>query len=248
MSTIVSATEMGMLDDVERLRIISHNLANVGTVGFKRELAVTRPFEEQMTEAGVSAETAAPSGLPLTTTVTSYIDRSPGTLTHTGNPLDLAIEGNNAYFVIDTGQQEAYTRQGTFRLDADGQLVTVSGQPVVTTAGDIRLTGPTPVIDTQGNIRDNGSIVGQLKLVTVADPQSLQEVGNGLYMAPDSTTAEIADTARVRQGFTEAANVITMNEMIRMIETVRHFEASQKLLQGYDSMLDRAISDLGSVQ
>jgi flagellar basal body rod protein FlgG len=104
------------------------------------------------------------------------------------------------------------------------------------------------VIDTQGNIRDNGSIVGQLKLVTVADPQSLQEVGNGLYIAPDSTSAEIADTARVRQGFTEAANVITMNEMIRMIETVRHFEASQKLLQGYDAMLDRAISDLGSVQ
>lgn len=244
MSTIVTATEQGMLDDVERLRIISHNLANVGTVGFKRELAVTRPFEEQLTEAGASAETAAPA----TTTLTSYVDRSPGTLTHTGNPLDLAIEGNNAYFVIDTGQQEAYTRQGTFRLDADGQLVTVNGQPVMTTAGDIRLTGPTPVIDTQGNIRDNGSIVGQLKLVTVADPQSLQEVGNGLYVAPDSTSAAIADTARVRQGFTEAANVITMNEMIRMIETVRHFEASQKLLQGYDSMLDRAISDLGSVQ
>jgi flagellar basal-body rod protein FlgF len=243
-STIVAATEQGMLDDVERLRIISHNLANVGTVGFKRELAVTRPFEEQLAEAGASAETAAPA----TTTLTSYVDRSPGTLTHTGNPLDLAIEGNNAYFVIDTGQQEAYTRQGTFRLDADGQLVTVNGQPVVTTAGDIRLTGPTPVIDTQGNIRDNGSIVGQLKLVTVADPQSLQEVGNGLYVAPDSTNAAIADTARVRQGFTEAANVITMNEMIRMIETVRHFEASQKLIQGYDSMLDRAISDLGSVQ
>jgi flagellar basal-body rod protein FlgF len=242
-STIVSATEMGMLDDVERLRIISHNLANVGTVGFKRELAVTRPFDEQVTEAGVSAATAGQS----TTTMTSYVDRSPGTLTHTGNPLDLAIEGN-AYFVIDTGQQEAYTRQGTFRLDADGQLVTVNGQPVVTTAGDVRLTGPTPVIDTQGNIRDNGSIVGQLKLVTVADPQSLLEVGNGLYISSSSTTPETADTARVRQGFTEAANVITMNEMIRMIETVRHFEASQKLLQGYDAMLDRAISDLGSVQ
>lgn len=243
MSTIVSATEMGMLDDVERLRIISHNLANVGTVGFKRELAVSRPFDEQMTEAGVSAETTA----PLTTSVTSYVDRSPGTLTHTGNPLDLAIEGN-AYFVIDTGQQEAYTRQGTFRLDADGQLVTVSGQPVMTTAGDIRLTSPTPVIDTQGNIRDNGSIVGQLKLVTVPDPQSLQEVGNGLYIAANSAATGSADTARVRQGYTEAANVVTMNEMIRMIETVRHFETSQKLLQGYDAMLDRAISDLGSVQ
>jgi flagellar basal-body rod protein FlgF len=242
-STIVSATEMGMLDDVERLRIISHNLANVGTVGFKRELAVTRPFAEQLADAGEFAGT----NTQLTTNVMSYTDRSPGTLTHTGTPLDLAIEGD-AYFVIDTGQQEAYTRQGTFRLNADGQLVTLSGQPVMTTGGDVRLTTPTPVIDTQGNIRDNGTVVGQLKLVTVSNPQSLSEVGNGLYTASNSTASQPADTARVRQGFTEAANVVTMNEMIRMIETTRHFEASQKLIQGYDAMLDRALSDLGSVQ
>jgi flagellar basal-body rod protein FlgF len=232
-----------MLDDVERLRVISHNLANVGTVGFKRELAVTRPFETQLTEAGESAAT----GARVTTGVMSYTDRSPGTLTHTGSPLDLAIEGD-AYFAIDTGQQEVYTRQGTFRLDADGRLVTLNGQSVMTTAGEVRLTSPTPVIDTQGNIRDNGTVVGQLKLVTVSNPQSLSEIGNGLYAGSNSTVTEPSDTVRVRQGFTEAANVVTMNEMIRMIETVRHFEASQKMLQGYDAMLDRAIADLGSVQ
>jgi flagellar basal-body rod protein FlgF len=243
MSTIVTVTEMGMLDDVERLRIISHNLANVGTVGFKRALAVPQPFEDRMAEAAASSA----QNTPAASTVSSYIDRSPGTLSHTGSPLDLAIEGD-AYFVIDTGQQQAYTRQGTFRLNADGQLVTLSGQPVMTTAGDVRLTSPTPVIDTQGNIRDNGTVVGQLELVTVSNPQSLSEVGNGVYAGSNSTVTESADSARVRQGFTEAANVVTMNEMIRMIETVRHFEASQKLLQGYDAMLDRAISDLGSVQ
>jgi flagellar basal body rod protein FlgG len=166
-------------------------------------------------------------------------------LTHTGNPLDLALEGD-AYFVIDSGLQEAYTRQGTFRLDADGQLVTANGEKVVTTEGDVRLTSPAPAIDAQGNIRDNGTVVGQLKLVTISNPQSLLESGNGRYTATDSTVAQPAETARVRQGYTEAANVVTMNEMIKMIETVRHFEASQKMLQGYDAMLDRAITDLGA--
>jgi len=242
MSTIVAATQMGMLDDVERLRIISHNLANVSTVGFKRELAVSSQFEQQVRNA------SSPDGLHGTPSlVGSYTDRSPGALTHTGNPLDLALEGD-AWFVVDTGQQEAYTRQGTLRLDADGQLVTVSGQRVVTTSGDVRLTSAAPTIDAQGNIRDAGAIIGQLKVVTVANPQSLTETGDGLYVASDSTVTGSADTARVRQGFTEASNVISMNEMIKMIESVRHFEASQKLLQGYDAMLDRAITDLGSVQ
>jgi flagellar basal-body rod protein FlgF len=242
-STIVAATEMGMLDDAERLRIISNNLANVGTVGFKRQLAVSPSFDQQLLQSAPGTQAGERAGSVLT----AYTDRSAGTLTHTGNPLDLALEGD-AYFVIDTGLQEAYTRQGTFRLDADGQLVTANGEKVVTTEGDVRLTSPAPSIDAQGNIRDNGAVVGQLKLVTVNNPQSLLETGNGLYTATDSTVAAPADTARVRQGYTEAANVVTMNEMIKMIETVRHFEASQKMLQGYDAMLDRAITDLGTTQ
>jgi flagellar basal-body rod protein FlgF len=239
-STIVTATEMGMLNDTERLRIISNNLANVGTVGFKRQLPVSPSFDQQLVQSGgipASGNTAA--------ILTAYTDRSAGTLTHTGNPLDLAIEGD-AYFVVDTGLQEAYTRQGTFRLDANGQIVTANGQRVETTDGDVRLTSPAPSIDAQGNIRDNGAVVGQLKIVTVNNPQTLLDTGGGLYTATDSTVAVQSETARVRQGYTEAANVVTMNEMIKMIETVRHFEASQKMLQGYDSMLDKAITDLGN--
>jgi flagellar basal body rod protein FlgG len=178
--------------------------------------------------------------------VSTFTDRSAGTMTHTGNPLDLAIEGD-AYFVVDTGLQEAYTRQGTFRVNSDGQLVTAGGQPVMTVAGDVRLTSSTPDIDAQGNIRDNGAVVGQLKLVTASNPQSLLDMGNGLFTPTAATAAVPAESARVRQGFTESANVVSMNEMIRMIETVRHFEASQKMLQGYDSMLDRSITDLGGL-
>jgi flagellar basal-body rod protein FlgF len=241
MNAITSATETGMLDDVERLRIIGNNLANVGTVGFKRSLAVSNSFDLMLQAADGPRQTQRSGSL-----VSTFLDRSAGTLTHTGNPLDLAIEGD-AYFVIDTGQQEAYTRQGTFRLNSDGQLVTAGGQPVMTALGETRLTGPAPAIDAQGNIRDNGAVVGQLKLVTVNNPESLLDNGNGLFAPTASTSVTPADLARVRQGYTESANVVTMNEMIRMIETVRHFEASQKMLQGYDSMLNRAITDLGGL-
>lgn len=246
MNEILAAAEAGMLADVARLRTISHNLANVDTVGFKRQIAVTSGFDRQMLRSGALDAPAAATPANVTT----YTDRSPGTLRHTGNPLDLAIEGN-AYFVVDTGTQDAYTRQGTFRIDANGELVTASGQRVETTGGDVRLTSAAPVIDTQGYIHDNGAVVGQLKLVSVANPATLQDIGNGLYVETNATQASDvvpSDAARVRQGFTEASNVVSMNEMVHMLETVRHFEASQKLLQGYQAMLDKSITDLGNAQ
>lgn len=246
MNPILAAAEVGMEADVQRLRTISHNLANVDTVGFKREITVNSGFERQ---AAPGATNGAADAL-ADGRVATYTDRSPGTLRHTGNPLDLAIEGN-AYFVIDTGTQDAYTRQGTFRVNADGELVNAFGQLVETTGGNVRLTSPAPVIDSQGYIHDNGTVVGQLKLVSVANPGSLQDVGNGLYIPTDATGAPdpaSPDMARVRQGFTEASNVVSMTEMVHMLETVRHFEATQKILQGYQEMLDRSITDLGSNQ
>jgi len=239
--TIAAATELGMLGDTERLRIISHNLANVSTVAYKRQVGVTQPFDMLLGAKGPRAATAAH---PFNG-VTELTDRSAGTLTHTGNPLDLAIEGDG-FFVVDTGTQEIYTRQGTLRLDTEGTLVNVRGQAVETLSGPVRLTSPAPAIDAQGNIRDSGAVVAQLKVVTVSNPQSLVPLGNGAYAPTDATATEPADAARVRQGYTEQSNVVTMHEMINLIETMRHFETSQKFLQGYDGMLQRALTDLGS--
>lgn len=239
--TIAAATELGMRGDIEQLRIISHNLANVSTVAYKRQIGVAQPFDMMLSEKGSTAATAARSFVG----VTESTDRSAGTLTHTGNALDLAIEGD-AFFVVDTGAHEVYTRQGTLRLDSDGTLVNVRGQALETLSGPVQLTSAVPAIDAQGNIRDNGTVVGQLKLVTVSNPQSLVPLGNGTYAATDSTVSEPADAARVRQGYTEQSNVVTMHEMINLIETMRHFETSQKFLQGYDGMLQRALADLGS--
>ncbi|HEX9812071.1 MAG TPA: flagellar hook-basal body protein, partial [Burkholderiales bacterium] len=231
MVNALAVTEAGMLNDVARMHVISHNLANAGTVGFKKEFTVARSFENHV--ASAAADYTAP-------VIAARTDYSEGTLKYTGNPLDAALEGPG-FFVVSTPTGEAYTRQGNFRLDANGRLVTSNGFAVLGTGGEIQLTTTTPRIDAHGSVWDGNSRVGQLTLVNIKDPQSLTPMGEGLYMA--RTTSDFDQSGpQVRQGFTEAANVVTMSEMIKMIETVRHFEASERFVRGYDTMLDRAIN------
>lgn len=233
----LAVTEVGMLNDVQRLHSISHNVANAGTVGFKREIIATRPFVEFLAD-GVMTSGASLNIRPV---VTVHIDHSDGALKYTGNPLDVGLEGGG-FFVVITPFGDAYTRQGNFRLDANGRLVTAGGHPVIGEAGEIRLTRPDPRIDAQGKVWEGGTEVGKLKIVAVTEADSMTRVGEGLFLPSESMELSSIDGIRVRQGFTEASNVVAMNEMIKMIETVRHFEASQRLIRGYDAMLDRAIN------
>lgn len=235
MPSILAVTEAGMLNDVQRLNAVSHNLANANTVGFKKEIVLAHSFADQLSAIESGAATTA-----------SQVDHSEGALKFTANPLDIALEGPG-FLVVATPNGEAYTRQGNLQIDANGRLVTANGYVVQGVSGDIQLTTPEPRIDAQGYVWDGKDQVGQLKLVSVQDPTALTSMGQGLYAA--SPTADIGDSVpRVRQGFVETANVVAMNEMIKMIETVRHFEASQRLIRGYDAMLDRAINVAGEIQ
>jgi flagellar basal-body rod protein FlgF len=235
----LTMTDAGMSNDVQRMHAISHNLANASTVGFKREITVARAFTDHLSGATGSIS------VDVRPALTDYVDHSAGSLKYTANPLDLGLEGDG-YFVVTTPAGEAYTRQGNLRVDADGRLVTAGGHPVLGTGGEIRLTAPEPRIDNQGYVWEGATQVGQLKLMSVRNPESMTTLGQGLYMMTDAT--ELGDgTLGVRQGFIETANVVAMNEMIKMIETVRHFETSQKLIRAYDAMLDRAINTGGEV-
>lgn len=244
MTDVISTTQAAMLNDVERLRAISQNLANVSTVGYKREITMTRPFADLIISPGTGVSPQRiPGGLPV---IQSTIDTSDGSMRHTGNPLDLALE-MSAFFVVRGEQGEVYTRQGNFRLDEQGRLVTSRGAVVLGESGDIRLTTTQPRIDQAGGVWDGNTQVATLRMVRIPNPESLQRTGDGYYHPTADTNIEAAENARVRQGHLETANVIPMQEMIRMIETVRHFEAGQRLMRGYDNMLDRAINSLGEV-
>ena len=241
MTEIVAVTQAGMLADVERLRAVSQNLANVSTLGYKREVVVMRPFMD-MVDA-LSTPSAGLGTANVVPTLSATTDHSAGSLKFTANPLDICLEGD-AYFIVRTERGEALTRQGNFRLDNAGRLVNASGSPVLGTAGEIRLTSSNPRISEDGGVWEGSTQVASLRLARVTDPSQLERIGGGLYAATSAALALDAASARVRQGYVEVANVVAMDEMIHMIETVRHFEASQRLLRGYDQMLDRAINTL----
>ena len=234
----LTLSEAGMLNDVERLRVLSQNIANSATLGFKREIPLLRPAFETALQANW------PNAVPAPVTATA-MDATGGPLRMSGGPLDVAVDGDG-FFVLKSPAGEVYTRQGTFRLDPNGRLVSSSGLPVLGDAGELVLPSPEPRIDRQGAIWDGTNLVGQLRVVRFDDPTQLISIGNGMFTTR-ATPSVLGESARVRQGFVETANVIAMHEMVRLIETVRHFEAGQRVVRGYDTMLGTALSTLGSL-
>jgi flagellar basal-body rod protein FlgG len=177
--------------------------------------------------------------------VASAIDPRAGSLKFTGEALHIAIEGEG-FFEVATAAGAAYTRQGQFHVDPRGRLVTESGDAVMGKSGEIVLQGARPVIDRDGSVTDNGRVVGRLKIVRLPAAKALERSGNGqLRVGGGEPVTEVDGT--VRQGYAENSNVNAMTEMVRLIETTRHFEATQKLVQGYDEMLEKALRKLGDL-
>ena len=225
-----------MAGDIDRMAVISHNLANAGTAGFKRGMAVSRPFVA-MLDAQLAYGGAAPQPLQ------AWTNHAVGPMQNTGHALDLAIDGDG-FFEVEDANGPVYTRTGQFQLDANGRLVDAAGRAVAGSGGEIRLESPQPRIDRQGRVYDGDVLAGQLRVVRFDEPQSLVKLGAGQFAAGAQSAQAVADPA-VRQGYLEASNVVAANEMVRLIETMRHFESGQKVIQGCDEVLERAIRTLG---
>jgi flagellar basal-body rod protein FlgG len=232
-----------MHNDQSRMDGISRNLANASTAGYQRETAVATPFAQLM-QSGVAGGVAMSLGVPE---LHSAIDQRAGSLKLTGSPLDVAIEGDG-YFEVATASGPAYTRQGHFHLDTRGRLVTDAGDPVMGTGGEIQLTTLGPQIDRQGHITESGRAVGQLKAVRFNAATPLVRLGAGLMQPTASAKATPSDAeATFRQGHVETSNVTSMTEMVELVETMRHFESGQRVVQAYDEMLDKAFRKLGDL-
>lgn len=230
MHPVLSLALHGMQADMARLDRVAMNLANAQTAGFKRELALAAPFAQRI-DAAASAPVV-------------QLDVRPGALRATGRSLDLALAGPG-WFEVMTEHGPAYTRQGEFRLDARGRLVTAQGHPVLGTAGEIQLMQTAAVIDARGRVFDGsvqaGDPIAQLKLVLLDPGAPMQRLGNGLVTGAVAGPA----AAEVRQGHLEGSNVNPMHEMVQLLQTLRHFESMQKVAVGYDEMLATAIRRLG---
>lgn len=237
--------------DMGRLDRIATNLANVSTPGYKREVAGARPFAEMLDGAARTGD-AAPAGAPALGPLV-MLDGRAATQRSTGQALDLALSGEG-FFEVATDDGPAYTRQGDFRVDARGRLVTAGGQPLVGKGGaELRLASSTPVIDGAGNITEpnapHGAALptGQLKVVRFESLASMRHLGQGLLSAGANGSVMADADIRLRQGALENSGVDSMQEMVALMQTMRHAESMQRLAQGYDELMGSAIHKLGDL-
>jgi flagellar basal-body rod protein FlgF len=204
------------MDAAERTHeLTAHNLAAAHIPGFSRRMDVGQASEQ-------------PSG-PQT-----HIDFTPGSLQHTGRPLDVALVGEGFFTVQGTDGNSLYTRAGDWFLNSEGQLTTVDGLPVLAGGQPVRLP-PTAsendlTVSETGELRVGEQSLGTLDLVKFDNPNDLQPVGHTLFHAPPELALTPA-TARVQQGVRELSNVSIPLELVRMLAGVRNYEAAQKAMQ-----------------
>ena len=204
-----------------QMDVIATNLANLETAGFKAENMI---FTEHL------AQTAEGEILSLVHDVGFVRDLSEGPMVGTQSPLDLAIHGQG-YFAIETADGERYTRHGVFQLDADGQIVTTEGNPVLNNGGSaitIPLETSSITITRDGTVSADAQEIGKIKLVAFEDPQKLSKIGSGLYEAVNQSPTTDTDS-EIMQGMVESSNVKGVVEMTRMVDTVRSYQAAAKL-------------------
>jgi flagellar basal-body rod protein FlgF len=248
MNQVLAISLHSLQADMARIDQVGMNLANALTPGYKRGVAVQTPIGSDFaaylsSAANPVVDGAAPSSIVFAP------DSRPGTFKSTGQSLDLALAGKG-YFEVVTENGPAYTRQGSFRLDARGRLVNAQGYPVMGVAGEVTLSSADPVIDASGAISPGTGApavapLAQLKVVDFDPAAPLERLGDGLYASGAGMKQLTGQEVTVRQGFLENSNVSATYEMTTLIQTMRHFESMQKVAQGYDEMLGTAIRKLG---
>jgi flagellar basal-body rod protein FlgF len=233
-----------------QLDVIANNIANIDTTGYKSDNALFSEF--LMPRASDQSFTGSDRRIDYVQDRATWIDMSPGAIDHTGNPLDVAIDGN-AYLVVQTPRGQRYTRNGALSIDGAGQLVTSTGDQVLGDAGPITFqsTDHDVVISPDGiiTVREGNSTAdaprGKLQLASFDQPRLLQKDGGSTFMAPNGVTANPASAnTRVVQGAIEKSNVNGVAEMARLIQITRSYTDIANILQQQSDQRRNALSQL----
>jgi len=255
----------GMVNEQKRLDVLSNNLANADTNGYKKEGTTSQTFADEL---AIRIKDTSYYGMPKRLGVMSmgvhigetYTDYSQGNYKITDNQTDFAINGNGFFAISYTDKagntSVKYTRDGAFIVNTQGYLVTKDGDFVLNRNGAmntdpnarIQVNPNLPIVVTaDGNIYQEDVLVGNIGLVDFADYDYIAKFGENLYDIVDGATI-IASEATMDQGCLEASNVNVVSEMVNMITISRAYQAGQKVINAVDETLDKAVNQVGRVQ
>lgn len=222
MDNTISLITRALGHDVESLNVVSQNIANMRTPGYRAE-RLTQDFSR---------------GLSGTSVV---LDTDSGPLQETGRKLDVALQ-DHGFFVVKSGDGTFLTRNGAFEVNRDGVLVDPAGHIVLGESGPIQLDGSDVTIRADGSVVQGGHTVDHLRIVTPSQPERLRNAGNGLYLYDGQTNVW---SGNLQVGALEQANVDPGSEMVQLMEVTRHAQALQHAMHAYDEVLQDGISRLG---
>ncbi len=247
----------GMLNQQNKMDVISNNLANAAVTGYKKEGSTSQSFDTvlayKIRDRSIGVHTQRIGSMNLGVKIgENYTDYGQGPFKNTDNTYDLAISGNGFFCVQFTNKagvtSTKYTRDGSFTLNVNGYLVTKDGDYVLDHNGNrIRLDPlSTSSIDENGNIFQNDRAVARIGLRDFEDYNYLEHYGENYYQPVNGYRFKNAD-GQIIEGYLEASNVQVVQEMVEMISVTRTYESNQKVIQTIDSTLDKAVNQLGSV-
>ena len=247
----------GMQAQTLNIDVISNNLANVSTSGFKKSRADFQDLLYQtLRSPGVSssADTQVPTGIQVGHGVRPAATQkmfTQGEFQTTENELDMAIEGDGFFQILQPNGETAYTRAGSFKIDSDGRVVTSDGFPM-----EPEITIPTDAVSlsigTDGTVsvllanETQGTEIGEIELADFTNPAGLKSIGRNLYLPTASSGDATAGTpgedgyGTIAQGYLELSNVSVVDEMVNMIVAQRAYETNSKTIQASDEMLQTA--------
>ncbi len=236
----------------KKMDVISNNLANVNTSGYKKDIVALEGFPKILADR-IHDNTDIPRGVPVGELSFSndvgevYTNFEQGNLVKTDNTLDMSIKDEDrAFFTISRpgDNQRYYTRDGSFKLNAYGQLVTAKGYYVLGENGIIQLNGSDFAVYNDGTIIQDGQVIDSLLITQFQDPSTLNKNGENLLTGAG---AQEPFTGTVVQNVIEQSNVDVIREMVDMIALMRSYEANQRIITSIDETLDRAVNEVGRV-
>jgi len=244
-----------MLTQERRLNIISNNMSNTATPGFKKDLLMTTTFEEKLVTRTGSVDKSNSTTFTAETSMIQVADEKvtdyeQGGFDDTGRPLDAAIVGPGFFEIQTSAGDRVYTRNGSFTLDEEGymflqhigRVMGNDGQPVMLGTDKISISDQGSVMN-----RETGEVLGQLGVVDFTDYTLLEKTGEGMFTDTGGAGAEQIEQPRIKGGTLERSNVIAMDEMVAMMTSQRALQSSSAVLKMYDMLMQKAANDIGRI-